>query len=81
VKGLMQAAGGRKLLDRWRDRALMDLNVDINNAVTHYQAFYMVRNIDEPDSRAALTRQAAEAELNGAQRRYNEARGSYRGLR
>jgi hypothetical protein len=81
VKGLMQAAGGRKLLDRWRDRALMDLNVDINNAVTHYQAFYMVRIIDEPDSRAALTRQAAEAELNGAQRRYNEARGSYRGLR
>ena len=81
LQALMQAAGGRKLLERWSDRRLTDLNVDINNAVTHYQAFYMVRIIEEPDPRAAATRQAAEAELNGAQRRYNEARNSYRQLR
>lgn len=81
VHALMQAAGGRKLLERWSDRRLTDLNVDINNAVTHYQAFYMVRIIDEPDPRAAVTRRAAEAELHGAQRRYNDARSSYRQLR
>ena len=81
VQALMQAAGGRKLLERWSDRRLTDLNVDINNALTHYQAFYMVRIIDEPDPRAAVTRQAAEAELRGAERRYNEARDSYRQLR
>jgi hypothetical protein len=81
LRGLMQAAGGRQLLERWNDRALTDLNVDINNAVTHYQAFYMVRIIDEPDPRAATTRRAAEAELQGAARRYNEARSSFRRIR
>lgn len=81
LRGLMQAAGGRKLLERWNDRRLTDLNVDINNALTHYQAFYMVRIIDEPDPRAATTRQAAEAELKGAERRYLEASMSYRRLR
>jgi hypothetical protein len=79
--GLMKAAGGRNLLERWGDTALTDLNVDIHNAVTKYQAFYMVRILDPPHPYAAKTREAAESELSGATRRYEEARSLYRRLR
>lgn len=81
VSSLMNAAGGRNLLERWDDKALTDLNIDINNAVSHYQAFYWVRIIEEPDPRAAKTRSAAEAEMLGASRNYEEARRTYRHLR
>ncbi len=74
----MRAAGGRNLLERWSDRALTDLNVSISNAVTKYEAFYMVRVTE--DQFAAQTRAAAAAELQGASRRYEEARSSYRRL-
>jgi len=81
VNALMKAAGGRNLLERWQDRALTDLNVRINNAVTHYEAFYMVRILDEPNQFAAQSREAAAAELDGAARRHEEARSLYRRLR
>jgi hypothetical protein len=81
VQSLMRVAGGRNLLERWNDRALTDLNVDINNAVTHYQAFYMVRILDESHPYAAQSRSAAEAELAGASRRHEEARSLYRRLK
>ena len=81
LQSLMRVAGGRNLLERWSDRALTDLNVDINNAVTHYQAFYMVRILDESHPYAAQSRTAAEAELTGASRRYEEARSLYRRLK
>jgi len=81
VRALMNAAGGRNLLERWQDRALTDLNVRISNAVTHYEAFYMVRVVEEPNQFAAQTRQAAAAELTAAVRRHEEARSSYRRLR
>lgn len=81
LQALMTAAGGRKLLDRWSDTALTDLNLDISNAVTKYQAFYMVRILEPPNPYAAKTREAAESELSGATRRYEEARGLYRRLR
>jgi hypothetical protein len=81
VKSLMAAAGGRLLLERWRDTALTDLNVDINNAVTKYEAFYMVRILDPSHPFAAKSREAAAAELQGATRRHEEARGLYRRLR
>lgn len=77
----MKAAGGRNLLERWRDTTLTDLNLDIHNAVTKYQAFYMVRILDPPHPYAAKTREAAESELSGATRRYEEARSLYRRLR
>ncbi len=81
LQALMSAAGGRKLLERWKDRALTDLNMDIQNASTKYQAFYMVRILEPPDRYAATTREAAAAELSGATRRYDEARSLYRRLR
>jgi hypothetical protein len=74
----MDAAGGRNLLERWDDRALTDLNVKISNAVTHYEAFYMVRVTE--DQFAAQTREAAAVELRAASQRYGEARSSYRRL-
>ena len=81
VKALMRAAGGRNLLERWQDRALTDLNLKINNAVTHYEAFYMSRILEEPNQFAAQTREAAQVELRAAVRRHEEARGYYRRLR
>jgi hypothetical protein len=78
VNALMDAAGGRNLLERWDDRALTDLNLKISNAVTHYEAFYMVRITN--DQFAAQTREAAAVELRAASRRYDEARSSYRRL-
>ena len=80
VNALMTAAGGRNLLERWEDRRLTDLNLKISNAVTHFDAFYMVRILEEPDQFAAQSRQAAEAELSSALRNYNEARSHYRRL-
>ncbi len=56
VHGLMRAAGGRKLLDRWSDRPLTDLNLHISNAVTKYDAFYMVRILDATSPYAAQSR-------------------------
>lgn len=73
VTALMSAAGGRQLLERWPDRALTDLNVDISNAVTKYQAFYMVRILDDSSPFAKESRAAATAEYQGAHRRYEEA--------
>jgi hypothetical protein len=78
VNALIDAAGGRNLLERWDDRALTDLNVKISNAVTHYEAFYMVRVTE--DQFAAQTREAAAVELRAASQRYGEARSSYRRL-
>ena len=78
VNALMKAAGGRNLRARWNDRALTDLNAKINNAVTHYEAFYTVRVTD--DQFAAKTREAAANELRAASLRYEEARSSYRRL-
>jgi hypothetical protein len=71
---------GQNLLERWQDQALTDMNVSISNAVTHYEAFYMLRVLDEPHPYAAKTREAAEAEYRGATRRYEEARRAYRRL-
>jgi hypothetical protein len=77
---LMAVAGGRQLLERWDDRTLTDLNVDINNCVTHYQAFYMLRVLDESHPYAAKSREAAGNEARAARLRYEEARRLYRRL-
>jgi hypothetical protein len=78
---LMNAAGGRNLLERWRDARLTALNVDISNAVTHYNAFYMVRVLEEPSPYAAQSRKAADDEFRNATRSHSEARSSYRRIR
>ena len=78
--GLMKAAGGLKMLDRWQDRPLTDLNLNIHNAATKYQAFYMVRILEEPNPFAAQSREAAASELSGATSRSENARSLYRSL-
>jgi hypothetical protein len=81
LRALMNAAGGRTLLDRWSDQALTDFNLDVNNAITHYEAFYTIRILDEPSPYAAQSREAAEQEARAAAKRYQEARSLYRRLR
>jgi hypothetical protein len=80
VRALMNAAGGRNLLERWQDRTLTSLNLAISNAMTHYEAFYMVRVVEEPSQFAAQTRQAAETELRAAIREHGQVRTTYRRL-
>jgi hypothetical protein len=79
VNALMNAAGGRNLLEL-EDRTLRSLNLRISNAVTSYTAFYMVRVLEEPNQFAAQSRRAAAAELSAATRSHEEALGSYRRL-
>ena len=78
--GLMKAAGGLKMLDRWQDRALTDLNLNIHNAATKYQAFYMTPILEEPNPFAAQSREAAASELSAATSRSESARSLYRSL-
>ena len=75
---LMRDAGGRRLLERWQDTALTDFNVDVNNAVTRYGAFYMLPILEEPHPFAAKSREAAAEELRGGTRNYGEVLSSYR---
>jgi hypothetical protein len=81
LTGLMNAAGGRNLLERWSDRPLTELNLDISNAVTSYTAFYMVRVLEEPHPYAAQSRRAADSEFGKATQSYADARAVYRRLR
>ena len=80
VKALMETAGGRNLLERWDDRALTSMNMSISNAVSHYEAFYMLRVYDKPHPYAAKMREAAESEYRGATRTYHEARSQFQHL-
>jgi hypothetical protein len=80
---LMKRAGGRDLLERWNDRALTSLNVDISNAYTHHQACMMVAG--QLFGRAPLGdekyRDAARSECSAYRSSYKEARSAYRSLR
>ena len=51
-----------------------NLNLDIHDAVTHDQALYRVRILDDPDPFAEKSRDAARSEFASANRGYNEAR-------
>jgi hypothetical protein len=73
VMALMKAAGGMRLLDRWNDKSLTELNLNIHNAVTHYQAFYMVPILTDPDPYAEQSRQSAQHEFDRGNRRYTNA--------
>jgi hypothetical protein len=81
LRALINAAGGRRLLNRWSDEQLMHFNMSVNNAITRYEAFYMMRILDESSPYAKQSREAAESEANIARTRYQEARSTYRGLR
>jgi hypothetical protein len=80
---LMKKAGGRNLLEKWDDRALTSLNVDISNAHAHHQACMMVAG--QLFGRAPLGdekyRDAAKSECGAYRRSYEEASRAYRYLR
>jgi hypothetical protein len=78
VIGLMKAAGGMQLLERWDDRSLTSLNVSIHNAVTHYSAFYMISIPRESNQFYKQSVAGATAEYDGGHRRYEEAARLYR---
>ncbi|HET7695822.1 MAG TPA: hypothetical protein VFK57_08955 [Vicinamibacterales bacterium] len=80
LRGLVSAAGGRQLLERWPDRPLTDLNLDISNALTKYEAFYMLGPVDASSRFARESRAAATAEYEGGNRRYEEAKRLFRRL-
>ena len=80
---LMKKAGGRNLLEKWDDRALTSLNIDISNAHGHHQACMMVAG--QLFGRAPLGdekhRDAAKSECGAYRRSYEEASRAYRYLR
>lgn len=75
---LMRKAGGRNLLERWDDRALTSLNVNISNAYTHHQACMMVAGQLFGDSKG---RDAARSECGAYRSSYQDASRAYRSLR
>ena len=83
LRSLMSKAGGRNLLERWDDRALTSLNVDISNAYEHHQACMMVAG--QLFGRAPLGdekyRDAAKSECGAYRSSYAEASSAYRYLR
>lgn len=83
LRELLNKAGGRNLLERWDDRALTDLNVDIWNTYSHHQSCTMVAN--QLFGRAPLGdekyRDAARTECSTYRRAYREASIAYRYLR
>ena len=74
---LMKKAGGRNLLERWSDRALTNLNLDISNAYGHHQACMMVAG-QLGDKKY---RDAAKSECRAYRNSYQEAKSAYRSLR
>jgi hypothetical protein len=83
LRGLVRQAGGRKLLERWDDRALMNLNVDISNTLTHHEACMMVAGqlFGKPPLGDKKMREPAKAECQAYRSPYAEASRGYRRLR
>jgi len=79
LRTLLNKAGGRNLLERWEDRALTSLNVDISNSVHHHEACMMVAG--QMFGRAPLGdekfREAAKSECRAYRRSYAEASRAY----
>ena len=79
----MKKAGGRNLLERWDDRALTSLSIDISNAYGHHQACMMVAG--QLFGRAPLGDENAatppRSECGAYRRSYEEASRAYRYLR
>jgi len=83
LRGLLKQAGGMKLLERWNDGALMDLNVDIWNTTTHLDTCMLVAG--QLFGRAPLgdekMREPAKAECKAYRSPYADASRAYRRLR
>jgi len=83
LRTLLNKAGGRNMLERWNDRALTGLNVDIWNAYTHHDACMMVAG--QLFGRAPLgdekNREPARSECRAYRTAYEDAIRAYRRLR
>ena len=71
------------MLERWDDRTLTSLNINISNAYGHHQACLMVAS--QMFGRAPLGdekyREAAKSECRAYRRAYQNARSTYARLR
>ena len=82
LRSLLREAGWRNLLERWDDRALTSLNVEIWNAYTHHDACMMVAG--QLFGRAPLgdekNREPARVECRAYRGSYEDAKRAYRRL-
>jgi hypothetical protein len=79
LRGLLKKAGWRNMLERWDDRALTSLNVDIWNAFNHHEACMMVAG--QLFGRDEKYRDAARSECRAYRSSYDDASRTYRRLR
>jgi len=82
LRSLMKKAGWRDLLERWDDRALTSLNVDIWNAFNQHEACIMVAS--QLFGRAPLgderNREPARSQCKAYRGAYQNAKSDYRRL-
>ena len=82
LRRLIDKAGGRSLIERWDDRALTSLNINIFNAFSHHEACMMVAG--QIFGRAPLGdekfRESAKSECRAYRRSYEDAKSAYRRL-
>jgi len=82
LRSLLKKAGWRNLLERWDDRALTSLNVDIWNAFNQHEACLMVAS--QLFGRAPLgderNREPARSQCRAYQGAYQNAKSEYRRL-
>jgi hypothetical protein len=82
LRRLIDKAGGRNLIERWDDRTLTSLNINIFNAFNHHEACMMVAG--QIFGRAPLGdekyREAAKSECRAYRRSYEDAKNTYRRL-
>jgi hypothetical protein len=83
LRGLLKQAGGRDMLERWDDRALTSLNLDIWNAFNQHEACMMVAG--QLFGRAPLgdekNREPARSQCRAYRTSYEDANRAYRRLR
>ena len=83
LRSLLKKAGWRDMLERWDDRALTSLNVDIWNAFNHHEACMMVAG--QLFGRAPLgdekMREPARSECRAYRTSYEDASRAFRRLR
>ena len=83
LRNLLKKAGWRDLLERWEDRALTSLNVDIWNAFNHHEACMMVAGqlFGRPPLGDEKMREPARSECRAYRQSYRDARSEYHRLR
>lgn len=83
LRTLLKKAGRRNMLERWDDRALTSLNVEIWNAFSHHEACMMVAGqmFGTPPLGDDKYREAARSECKAYRSSYEDAQRVFRRLR